>query len=389
MSTNFANVIQVREIILHQLHLIWSQPQLVDKVAPIMLWGAPGVGKSSIIKDLCTQLNIGFIDIRLSQRDPVDLRGLPVPDLQNKQVNWMLSAEWPRDENSQGIILFDEITAADRSLQVAAYELILDRCLGEMYKVPKGWLICAAGNRIEDRAVAMTISSALANRFCHLELEPDLNQWAKWASLHNLHSDVIAFLRFKPNYFFDMSGNVERGWPSPRSWERVALMLDHGAEMSKASLVLMMQGLVGRAATLEFFTFKNLIQVIPDVEKLLLGELDFKVPERADMRYAITSSMAYHLWRGDATQRHTRVSNFLKISLQLSSDFAVMAMTDAMQKIEDINSIENQLNAEILFSHPLYEVWVKKHGEGLYSTQLKHDKNPKKTSLGSFKDLAQ
>lgn len=378
---------QIREIILHQLNLIWRQPQLVEQVAPIMLWGAPGVGKSSIIRELCAEQKIGFIDIRLSQRDPVDLRGLPVPDMQNKQVNWMLSAEWPREENSKGIILFDELTAADRSLQVAAYELILDRCLGEMYKVPKGWLICAAGNRIEDRAVAMTISSALANRFCHLELEPDLKQWTKWANLHNLNSDVIAFLRFKPNYFFDMTGSVERGWPSPRSWERVALMLEHGVDMSNSSLVLMMQGLVGRAATLEFFAFRNLIQAIPDVEKLLLGELEFQIPDRADMRYAITTSMAYHLWRGDPTQRHTRVSHFLKISLQLSSDFAVMAMNDAMQKIEDMDSIENQQNAEILFSHPLYEVWIKKHGEGLFSAQIKHQKSPKNTRLEGFKDL--
>ncbi len=389
MSNHCANMSQVKEIISHQLQLIWSQSHLAKQIAPIMLWGAPGVGKSTMIRELCQELNIGFIDIRLSQRDPVDLRGLPVPDIQKNQVNWMLSAEWPRDENSRGIILFDELTAADRSLQVAAYELILDRCLGEMYQVPKGWLICAAGNRIEDKAVAMTISSALANRFCHLELEPDLMQWTKWAVQNNLNSDVIAFLRFKPNYFFDMSGNVERGWPSPRSWDRVALMLDHGATMSSSSLVLMMEGLVGRAATLEFFTFRNLIKAIPDVEKLLLGELEFKILDRADLRYAITSSMAYHVWRGDSTQRHTRVSNFLKISLQLTSDFAVMAMTDAMQKIENISSIENQHNAEILFSHPLYEVWVKKHGKGLFSTQLKYDKYSKKTSLGSFKNLIQ
>ncbi|HBF91048.1 MAG TPA: hypothetical protein DDX09_07755, partial [Hyphomonas atlantica] len=120
-----------------------------------------------------------FIDIRLSQREPVDLRGLPVPD--GDSVNWLISGEWPGDPESRGIILFDEITAADRSLQVAAYELILDRRLGNLYSLPDGWLVVAAGNRAEDRAVAQTFSSALANRFCHLDVEADLDSWCQWA----------------------------------------------------------------------------------------------------------------------------------------------------------------------------------------------------------------
>jgi len=124
----------------HQLTLMQQDPALAELLPPVMLWGPPGVGKSSLVRDLAAREGIGFIDIRLSQREPVDLRGLPVPDRERGVVDWLLAGEWPRDPDSRGILLFDELTAADRSLQVAAYELILDRRLGDLYRLPPGWL---------------------------------------------------------------------------------------------------------------------------------------------------------------------------------------------------------------------------------------------------------
>ncbi len=189
-----------------------------------MVWGATGLGKSSILRDVAAERGIGFIDVRLAQREPVDIRGLPVPG--EDGVKWLVASEWPRDPKSRGIILFDEITAADRSLQVAAYEFILDRRLGELYRVPDGWYICAAGNRTQDRAVAATMSSALANRFLHVEMVDDVESWIAWASAHDIHPSVAGFIRFRPTCLFNQEGeNLERGWPSPRSWERVSHMV--------------------------------------------------------------------------------------------------------------------------------------------------------------------
>ncbi|MDQ5898325.1 MAG: hypothetical protein QG612_2411, partial [Pseudomonadota bacterium] len=92
--TPSATIAQVRALLCHQLRQL-EQPGGAERMAPLMLWGAPGVGKSTVIRELCAQEGIGFIDIRLSQREPVDLRGLPVP--QGDQVRWLLSSEWPRD----------------------------------------------------------------------------------------------------------------------------------------------------------------------------------------------------------------------------------------------------------------------------------------------------
>ena len=171
----------VRSILEHQLQLLWERPEQAHVIAPLMLWGPPGVGKSTVVREVCKAKGIGFVDVRLAQREPIDLRGLPVPNKEGTGVDWLVSSEWPRERESRGVILFDELTAADRTLQVAAYELILDRRLGTLYEVPPGWLLMGAGNRAGDRAVAGTMSSALANRFCHLEVEPSLEDWMVWA----------------------------------------------------------------------------------------------------------------------------------------------------------------------------------------------------------------
>ncbi|MGX1203610.1 AAA family ATPase [Marinobacter sp. MBR-105] len=357
--TRYATPAQIHGILRHQVDLLGTQPELAHHLPPIMLWGPPGVGKSSIIRDVCEKAGIGFIDIRLSQREPVDLRGLPVPD--GDSVNWLISGEWPRDPASRGIILFDEITAADRSLQVAAYELILDRRLGNLYSLPDGWLLVAAGNRAQDRAVAQTFSSALANRFCHLDVEADLDSWCQWAAAHQLHPDVIGFVRFRPECFFNMDGNIEQGWPSPRSWTRVAKSLEHAGDgLNEDTLSLIIQGLIGAPASTEFLAFRRWSKELPDVPAMLRGECPVVIPERADQRFAFCSSLAHHLWKGPQNQQAKRLSQFFKISKELTSDFATLALLDATAAKGDNLQEERAME---LFCHPDFEAWSLKHGK--------------------------
>ncbi|CAM3956869.1 MoxR family ATPase [Vreelandella rituensis] len=359
----------------HQLRLLNDAPTLANELPPIMLWGPPGVGKSSIVKTVTEQQGIGFIDIRLSQREPVDLRGLPVPDIERGAVDWLLASEWPRDPESRGIILFDELTAADRSLQVAAYELILDRRLGDLYQLPPGWLVVAAGNRSQDRAVAQTFSSALANRFCHLLLEADLESWTRWASGQGLHPDVIAFLRFRPENFFDMSGQVEQGWPSPRSWTRVAQSLSQGMGLADGVLALLVHGLVGSGAGTEFLAFRDWARKLPDIPGMLEGRVAVQIPQRADQRYAFCSSLAHYLWKHarqkaplNEAQQAKRLSCFYAISRELSSDFATLVLLDAMQGADETAT---QARTLALMSHADFDAWTQQHGS-VFSQHLSH-----------------
>lgn len=339
-----------------QLQLL-EHAEDAKEVAPVMLWGPPGVGKSTIVRELCKQREIGFIDIRLAQREPVDIRGLPV--VRGDQVDWLLSGEWPRDPDSRGIILFDEITAADRSLQVAAYEIILDRRLGELYQLPGGWLVMAAGNRSGDRAVAYTMSSALANRFCHLELKADLNSWTLWARSQDLDDSLIAFLRYQPQCFFDMDSDVERGWPSPRSWERVSFYLKQREQLGETLLQKVICGLVGPGAAYQLTAFLKSHAEMPDVNLMLNGKIPIQIPDRPDMLFAFCSALSHQLWRQE-TMLDTRIGRFLDIGVLMSADFATLALVDCMQHPK---ASEVQRRTDLLLAHPKFASWSEKHGQ--------------------------
>ena len=354
---------RLERILSLQLDALEKNPSLAKTLPPLMVWGAPGLGKSSIIRKAADDRGIGFIDVRLAQREPVDIRGLPVPGPAG--VKWLVSSDWPRDPKSRGIILFDELTAADRSLQVAAYEFILDRRLGELYRVPDGWYICAAGNRTEDRAVAATMSSALANRFMHVELGGDVESWVAWAQKNDIRPCVTAFLRFRPEMLFRQDGeNLERGWPSPRSWERVSRMLDVTEGEDEELQRSVVHGIVGDRAGVEFMEFRKLTEQFDDVRKLMLDpEAKITVPQRADLKYALCAAVAYHVWRGETDEEGRRLlDGFYRICIELTSDFASMLMMDVMSGSKRISRKEA---CERLFANPGYKPWQKKHGTAL------------------------
>jgi len=317
-----------------------------------MIWGPPGVGKSAVIRQICELERIGFLDIRLAQREPVDIRGLPVP--RDDGVHWLTSAEWPR--TGRGIILFDELTAADRSLQVAAYEFILDRRLGDLYQVPSGWYLCAAGNRAEDRAVAQTMSSALANRFCHVEIEPDPDCWVHWALSTRVEPRVVGFIRFRPDLLYLPEGDLQQGWPTPRGWERVGLELELARErgLPEGFVRLIVQGIVGPAAATEFFAYLNWANQLPEVESMLRGQSPLVVPERSDQCYALCTA-AVHF-----AQRHPElVDGMLRLGLEMTTDLAALMVIDWLNA-EGPERVA--VRARELFAHPGFAGWRSRHG---------------------------
>jgi MoxR-like ATPase len=184
---------------------------------PVMLWGAPGVGKSQIVAQVAQLNQVPMIDIRLSQMEPSDLRGIPFRN--NDQVEWAIPSMLPnvKDHGKTGILFLDEITSAAPSVSAAAYQLILDRRLGQ-YEIPEGWAILAAGNRQGDRGITYTMPAPLANRFSHYDVDVNLDDWVAWAYEHNIDDRIIAFLRFRPDLIFDFdAAQNPMAFPSPRS----------------------------------------------------------------------------------------------------------------------------------------------------------------------------
>ena len=140
-TSNVVTATQLQSILNTQLDALFADPEIAMTLPPLLIHGSPGCGKSTIVREVCKTRGIEFIDVRLAQMEPCDIKGLPVPNRENATMEWYVNATWPRDPNGKGIIFLDEITSADRSIQVAAYELVLDRRLGKKYSVPPGYQI--------------------------------------------------------------------------------------------------------------------------------------------------------------------------------------------------------------------------------------------------------
>jgi len=256
---------------------------------PVMLWGPPGIGKSQIIAQVAERHAAPMIDIRLSQMEPTDLRGIPFR-IENR-VEWAVPSMLPDAERHgpNGILFLDEITSAPPSVSAAAYQLILDRRLGD-YEVPPGWAIFAAGNRQGDRGVTYTMPAPLANRFSHFEVESNIDDWVSWAYAHNIDEGLIGFLRFKPELLFDFNpAHNPVAFPSPRSWEFAHRTLQKFGD-NPDLLLPTLQACVGPAAGLELHAFIENLDNMPDLDAITRGE-PVPVPREVDLQYAVASAL--------------------------------------------------------------------------------------------------
>lgn len=363
-NCNLVTTDELRAVIEMQLDALWADPTKAKTLPPIFVHSSPGLGKSSIVRQICESRGIDLIDVRLAQMEAVDIRGLPVPNKEDKSVDWLVNSSWPRDPNGKGIIFLDEMSSCDKSVQVAAYELVLDRRLGKLYSVPPGYLIVAAGNTTTDNAVVSTMSSALANRFLHLELRHDSPAWLKWARGNNIHPSVVGFITFKPEMLFKMDDNenLERGWPSPRSWERVSEM----CHICKDENILrkLVYGLIGSTAGAQFMVFYKLNLEFVDMLKIMTDpSLPITIPKQADRTYAMVSAMLYLLWRGTTPEDEAaRIDGFFRVCMKLDSSYSSMAVTAAMQ---GANKEADIIRAKKLVACPLFKEWKKKNSSTL------------------------
>ncbi len=321
----------------------------------VMLWGPPGIGKSDIVKAIAAELKLDLRDIRLAQLDPVDLRG--VPTVKGVQTVWAAPSFFPHDPKSAGVIFLDELSAADPSIQVAAYQLLLDRRIGE-YVVPEKWIIIAAGNRAEDNAVSLPMSSALANRMLHLELQPEPEEWARWATKNAIEPSVIGYIRLRPQRLFSPGENCERGWPSPRSWAGVSKILAIG--LTEEELPPCVAGLVGDEAAAEFLAYRRHYMALGDVRAIMLDpQRKFKI-NKPDVCYALASALAYWVWHpADPQEDAPLLDGFFRLSLELPSAYAVVAMIDAMESDKDGTM------AKRMTAHPDFAKWQQRFGAEL------------------------
>lgn len=285
-----------------------------------MIWGPPGIGKSSIVAQLARKHQIDFIDVRLSQLAPTDLRGLPVPE--NGISKWYPPEFLP--SSGRGILFLDELNMAPPAMQGVAQQLILDRRVGS-YILPENWFIWAAGNRKEDRAAVFDMPSPLANRFLHLYVEPDFPSFKSYALSAKIHEQVIAFLSFRTTLLHKLDPQ-QPAWPSPRSWEMASQLHTVGLDIAPA---------VGIATAAEFNAYIKLYDNLPNLTQIFTGRGDaIKFPSEPSVRYATTIGLAIRA--ADANQAYNA---FTWISQVATMEWVQLFATDLFRTMRSKKQI--------------------------------------------------
>ena len=307
--------------------------RLIIQKLPVFIWGAPGIGKSSIVKQIASEQRLEFLDLRLSLLDPTDLKGIPFFNAETNEGVWAKPSFLPSEPDSKGILFLDEINTAPPAVQASAYQLILDRKVGE-YELPKGWSIVAAGNRENDRGVVYKMPPPLANRFVHFEMEIDFFDWKAWAFQAGIESSIIAYLAYDKSmlFTFDATSN-EKSFATPRSWEYVDSIVKSGIE---SDLILdSISGAVGREAAVGYISFKKVMRELPDLKSILNGILTELEEEDAKVMMALAIGLVNALLENPSEEA---VKNVLNFSLQLPGEFAIMLVKDMQQNDIDVES---------------------------------------------------
>lgn len=264
---------------------------------PLFVWGPMGIGKSDVVKQVGEESGRPVIDVRLPLWEPTDIKGIPYFDSVSKTMAWAPPIELPQDPDSNAILFLDELNTAPPAVQAAAYQLVLNRRVGA-YKLPDGVDIVAAGNRDGDRGVTYRMPSPLANRFVHIEMKAQFDDFNQWAIENGAHPEVVGYLNYSKGDLFDFDPRTaSRSFATPRSWMFVSEMLSD-PDADESVLTDLVSGAIGDGLAVKFMAHRKIVGKLPSPLSILRGNVTKLHPDVADeisAQYSLITALCYEL----------------------------------------------------------------------------------------------
>ena len=338
---------------------------------PLMIHGTMGIGKSQSVREVCREIAedgklefydnemdgdkaFCFIDVRISQLDPSDLRGLP--SIQDGSTTWLPPSWLPKHPKSRGILFFDELNLAPPSIQASAYQLILDRRLGE-YRLPDGWIIISAGNTSDDRASIFELPAPLANRFIHIELSvPTKDEWTEWALANNVNGNIISFLELKPSFLYTFNkNNKDKAFATPRTWEYTNRLMNISGTRNFDELEIIISASVGEAIATEFIAHMRLVNQI-NIDDLLDNPERVKEINSLDLKYSLLGAIV-EKYRADSKI----LPKAINVCLNMEPEFAILLL-------RFLKSTQSSFVKEVI-KLPTWKLVFNKYGKYLIDLQ--------------------
>lgn len=344
-----------------------------DSIPTPFLWGPPGVGKSDGVKEFANHLEdetgkrVIVTDIRLLLFSPIDLRGVPVADETRQFTDWLKPRILDLDVSKDvvNILFLDELSAAPQSVQATAYQLTLNRAIGE-HKLPENTIVMAAGNRTTDRSVAFKMPSALANRMMHFDVCVDFKSWTKWAIEHgNIHPMVLGYLSYDMQKLYQEERDMDDvAFPTPRSWMFVSNILNTvGDTTNLGKYRYILASCVGMGVSLEFIAWSSIYRDLPKTEDIFAGKV-FDYKGSPDALYALVGSMTTYFTRREKNEEiggisDAEVENVCRFCMSLPADYALCFY---------LNIMNNQKTRLKIMKSSSFMTWSKKHDKAFKAT---------------------
>lgn len=317
---------------------------LITLKRTVTITGAPGGGKTSIVRDVTKSLGLAYVERHLPTMLVEDF-GTPDINgdvLRYKMPEWFPDARNP-DTPKAGVLCFDDRNQANADLQKVLANICQARTLHGV-PMPDGWTVVNTGNRQSDRAGANRVLSHLSDRETELPLDTHLDDWCAWAINNGVRNELVTFLRFRPNLLHDFDPQRDKN-STPRSWvEGVNNLLDR---VPKESEYECFKGSVGEGAAAEFMGFLKIYRKLPNPDAVLMHPDTADVPTDPATLYALSGALA---------QRATE-NNFERVcryAERMPAEFSVLSVSLAVKRDDD------------LCNTGAFNNWVIKHNDVLF-----------------------
>lgn len=301
---------------------------------PVLITGAPGVGKSDVVTRSAAAAGADLILSHPAVADPTDAKGLPWADAGADEARFLPYGDLARAMRAERptVWFLDDLGQAPPAVQASYMQLLLAREVAG-HKLPDTVTFLAATNRRTDRAGVSGILEPVKSRFATIvELEADLDDWCAWAIRAQLPSELIAFLRFRPELLSDFRPSADlTNSPSPRGWHSAArlLSLDLPRELQHAALA----GAVGEGAATELLAFLAMYAQLPSIDAVLIDPETADIPAEPSALYATATALAARA----TTQSFPRAARYAeRLEAAGRGDFAALLLRDMLRRIPGI-----------------------------------------------------
>jgi hypothetical protein len=309
---------------------------------PILITGAPGGGKTSVVRQCAAEEGVGYIERHL----PTSLvEDFGIPDMMNVSDNtfkyvlpdWFPAKGSKFDDGRGGFLCFDDRNQGAADLQKVLANIQEARNLHGIPLAEK-WMIVSTGNREKDRAGSNRVLSHLADREMELEFETHLDDWTKWAIDNDIKTEVIQFIRFRTNLLHDFDPQRPKN-ATPRGWEAVSNIM---GDVPPEAEYECFKGRVGEGAAAEFTGFLKIYRKLPNPDRILMNPDTAEVPDDPATLYALSGSLA----------ERASESNFDRVTTytdRMPPEFSVLCVSYAVRKKAEL--AETQAFTKWILNH--------------------------------------